>query len=119
MPVTTRFQVFRVVRDVDRQAEPQSNLPKGRLPAGHRQMDGRRLTLRGEDLEALRKQRTSNFASARRAFFVFERVAPNGWDVYFGTFAHGRAEFNIAPLAADGKARGRVWRLVSVAIPRP
>ena len=49
---------------------------------------------------------------------VFERVAPNGWDVYLGTFAHGRAEFNIAPLDADGKVRGRVWHLVSVAFHR-
>jgi beta-lactamase regulating signal transducer with metallopeptidase domain len=29
----------------------------------------------------------------------FETVAPNGWDVYDATFAHGRTRLNITPLA--------------------
>jgi hypothetical protein len=43
---------------------------------------------------------------------TFQRVSPTGWDVYGGTFANGRAEFNIAPLAPDGKASQRSWRVL-------
>lgn len=42
----------------------------------------------------------------------FVRVEPNGWDVYDGEFARGRAEFHIAPLAPDGKVGGRYWRIL-------
>ena len=41
---------------------------------------------------------------------AFQRVAPNGWDVYVVTFAQGQAAFNVSPLAADGKDVGRFWR---------
>jgi CubicO group peptidase (beta-lactamase class C family) len=43
---------------------------------------------------------------------AFAHVAQNGWDVYEGAFANGRAEFNIGPLDANGKVVGRFWRIV-------
>jgi hypothetical protein len=48
-------------------------------------------------------QRLGKFES-----MAFDKVAPNGWDVYQVTFAHARVQYNITPLAfsADGKAMG-------------
>jgi beta-lactamase regulating signal transducer with metallopeptidase domain len=43
---------------------------------------------------------------------TFRTVNPLGMDVYDATFEHGRAEFTIAPLTADGKASGRSWRIL-------
>lgn len=42
---------------------------------------------------------------------TFERVAPNGDDIYAATFAHGTAEMVIGPLSADGKVIARWWHV--------
>lgn len=42
----------------------------------------------------------------------FERVDPVGMDIYLGAFAHGRAEFHIAPLDPQGKVVARGWRVL-------
>lgn len=40
---------------------------------------------------------------------AFERVSPQGVDIYRATFAHGSARFVIAPLDANGKVVARFW----------
>jgi len=41
---------------------------------------------------------------------TFKGVSSSGFDVYDVTFAHGRAEWSIAPLSADGKVLARGFR---------
>jgi hypothetical protein len=41
---------------------------------------------------------------------TFVRVARDGWDVYDAKFAHGRLQWNIEPLSADGRANGVFFR---------
>lgn len=43
----------------------------------------------------------------------FERVARDGWDVYDATFAHGRLQWNMGPLSADGRASGENFHPLS------
>lgn len=44
---------------------------------------------------------------------VFKGVSPNGMDVYDVTFEHGTAEWQIAPLDADGKVVRRLFHQTS------
>lgn len=41
---------------------------------------------------------------------TFVRVGGDGWDVYDAKFAHGREQWNIEPLSADGRADGVFFR---------
>ncbi len=40
---------------------------------------------------------------------AFVGVGQNGWDVYDVTFAHGKVQWEIAPLSAEGKVTGEVY----------
>ena len=66
--------------------------------------------------EAAREQapQTAHIIRQLGAFesLKFVRVSPIGMDIYLGTFAHGQAEFTIAPLDANGKVVGRGWRVL-------
>jgi retinol-binding protein 3 len=41
---------------------------------------------------------------------TFARVAISGWDVYDAKFAHGRLQWNIEPLSANGRTNGVFFR---------
>ena len=66
--------------------------------------------------EAAREQapQTAQIIQQLGAFesLKFVRVNPIGMDIYLGTFAHGEAEFTIAPLDSNGKAVERSWRVL-------
>ena len=66
--------------------------------------------------EAARKQapQTAQIIQQLGAFesLTFVRVNPIGMDIYQGTFAHGEAEFTIAPLDSNGKVVERRWRVL-------
>ena len=37
---------------------------------------------------------------------TFEKIAPNGWDIYKVRFANGSAEWSVGPLDQNGMIRG-------------
>lgn len=41
---------------------------------------------------------------------TFVKVGQNGWDVYDAAFAHGKIEWQLAPLSLQGKVTGEVYR---------
>lgn len=45
---------------------------------------------------------------------TFVRVGSDGWDIYDARFAHGRAQWNIEPLSADGRTNGVLFRPLPV-----